>query len=184
MGITSNLAPFFQRAQIELSKNLVRAAMQAGEVAVGAVRREVVDWTSNTSARKTGALARSFHAVFRSASSDKISVGAFSALPYARIHDEGGTIRPKKGRFLTIPNTRKAERVRARNFPEKLVFLHWPPRLPVLATIAANGKIKVQYTLVRSARITPKHYLKKAAERARGPVLKIFAEAFRRSLEG
>lgn len=50
-----------------------------------------------------------------------------TALPYAQIHQEGGTIHPVHARALAIPLTVEAERVGSpRQFPRRLVML-WRP---------------------------------------------------------
>jgi hypothetical protein len=187
MPIESTIARYFGRVRVELHKETMRAALAAAEYTASNVRREIFDWTSRTSTRKSGALARSFQPEVKGNGRDQLSAGVFSSNVYANIHEHGGRIFPKKGKYLAIPITKKASRFMPRNFPEPLVFLHWPPRAPVLATVkikgAGFGKITAQYILRTHVRITKKGYLQKAEKASADGVEKIFGAAFRRAIE-
>lgn len=87
-----------------------------------------------------------------------MQIGGATA-PYARIHEEGGTIRPKKGRFLTIPL--RAAMVRtgiargtARSFANTFVARS---RRGALLIFQKTGKsIKPLFALVKSVTIPPR----------------------------
>ncbi len=178
--VTSKLGALAKRVQRVQQVALTRAALKAAEHAAGQIRREVASWTSRTSTRKTGALARSFVGVLVKSGAEGIRAEAKSSLPYARIHDQGGIIRPKGGKYLTIPITPAARRRRARDFPG-LVFIHKKPHLPVLALVS-KGVVRPQYILRTSVRITAKHYIQKATDTSREACRKIIEDAVRQLL--
>lgn len=64
---------------------------------------------------KTGALIRSIKYRLEG---DQIVVSAGSkSIPYARIHHEGGVIRPRIAKYLAIPLTKKAALYSAKDYP-------------------------------------------------------------------
>lgn len=81
-------------ARVEMLKETLRL----GQVAAGEVSRSV---RSKLALDPTGRLARSF-LVTAEDKGDIVSSTAASGLPYAAIHDQGGTIRAKK-KYLAIP---------------------------------------------------------------------------------
>lgn len=54
-------------------------------------------------ATRTGGLKRSFQMKLTGRTLKSMRLSVVSDSPYAAIHEYGGTIRPKKGRYLTIP---------------------------------------------------------------------------------
>lgn len=53
--------------------------------------------------RRTGRLAQSFTGEVAGATIGSLVMRYGTNVPYAKIHEYGGTVRPKKGRYLTIP---------------------------------------------------------------------------------
>lgn len=102
-------------------------------------------------------------------------------LQYAGVHQWGGTITPKKGKFLAIPLTKDAQMAGSpRNFPRPLtpiigknggVLIETPPRRPrpkgSTAVTAGKGKKKpppstagkAQYALVKRVKIPARPFL-------------------------
>lgn len=179
MKVTTDLAKVAAALEGRFGPELAQGILAASEVAAGSIRREIANWTSHTDHRKTGALMRSFVPAFKKADGMLVA-GAYSNLKYAAIHEDGGVIRAKK-RALTIPLTPEAERKRARAWGNKLFIVKRNGRPPFLAEKTAGG-IKPQYLLVPSVRITPKHYIAKAAKACQGQVNSIMEQAVEKAL--
>jgi phage gpG-like protein len=74
----------------------------------------------------------------------KFTASAGSALPYAGIHERGGTIRPKTGRFIPVPLNLEAKRLRETHkgsLSSLPMFVMRTPRGKLLLV----GKSKVRY---------------------------------------
>jgi hypothetical protein len=112
---------------------------------------------------RTGTLRRSIEQRSR-ARGKKITGTIGSRLPYAKIQEEGGTVRPKKGQYLTIP-TQFAKtaagvvRGGARSFAN--TFIQRSKRGNLLIFQKTGDGIIPLFLLVKSVRIKPKHYLRK-----------------------
>jgi len=129
------------------------------------------------SKRSTGMLAGSFNAVPVIMSGDEITAGAYSPLPYAAIHEEGGRVTPKQSKSLAIPLTKKAFNTGSpRKWSgKKLVYL--PPKpgagpkaAGVFATERRGGKMVAEYMLRYFVDIKPRGYISQAATEA-APVI-------------
>jgi hypothetical protein len=177
--VVSNIDRLASQLERKLGPKMAQATMRAGEVVAGQIRREISAWTSNTSTKKSGALARSFQTKLVKTEGGNVEVGVYSSLPYARIHERGGVIRPKNGKFLTIPISPQAQRTTARRFPEPLFYLHRPPAHPVLAEQLGGDRVQAHYILRTSVRIAAKGYLTKAADKS----LPVAQEIVRRALQ-
>lgn len=126
---------------------------------------------------RTGALARSFHPVFIGREGNTVSAVVRSELVYARIQDEGGTIKPK-GRFLAVPlpNVRLPVGKWPRDFnpPLTLIPRKGKPSLLVKITGLRKNFIGPQmgkkwtplFVLVRSVTLRGRGYVNRAALRS------------------
>lgn len=94
------------------AKALRRAAEDIGKEALKIVREE----TKSAYPGGSGRLLRSWRAVRSQASNNLVNVSVVSSVPYARIRDTGGTIRPKRTKYLTVPIHPAAKGRRARSF--------------------------------------------------------------------
>ena len=79
----------------------------------------------------------------------------------ARVHNFGATIRPKNGKYLAIPATKEALRAGSpRNFPFKLTFIKFTPRLAAWVLKPVNkDTFTVQYWLVTEVTIPPREFM-------------------------
>lgn len=129
-------------------------------------------------------LAGSFKAQFtENKRGDIIEMGAYSHLPYASIHEEGGKI-TAKDKLLTIPLTDAARDYRAREYPVPLFFLrskkkHISNVVGVLAEETRDPKdpIKPVYALAKWVTIPPTYYIIKAARKLKRPLAQIAKES-------
>jgi len=79
-----------------------------------------------------------------------------SNLAYAGLHQFGGTIRPKKGKFLTIPATKEAKRYPARRFRTPL---HAVVNRRGTAGVLLDDNDVVQYYLVKKVTVPARPFL-------------------------
>jgi len=181
--VESNLQAFASKFGIRLTRQLISDSKTVLQHVSGNIRTEINAWTSRTSERKTGALARSFRpGVMQRGGA--IEMGVYSDLPYARIHETGGVITPKNGKYLTIPISPTARLKAAREWTN-LKFVHHPPHNPVLATTTKGGKvIKPHYILVKSVKITPKKYITKASRRSALMVSELLKRPIQIAIDG
>lgn len=93
-------------------------------------------------------------------------VEVFSNLPQARLHEFGGTVRPKRAKYLSIPLTREAKRAGSpRRFKGKLKFrpLRKGTVRGVLYTQPKKGAVVSQFLLVTQAVIPARPFLAPSA---------------------
>lgn len=115
---------------------------------------------------RTGALRRSIRgdAVARGHKVHAI-VGAYT--PYARMHEEGGTLRPKAAQYLTVP-TQHAQtaagvvRGGARSFGNTFVRRTKGGTLAIFQR--RGGRAVPLFWLVKSVKVKAKHYLRSGLE--------------------
>jgi hypothetical protein len=188
--VTSNLEKVRAELVRRFGDDFTQKVLLAAEVAASAIRKEVADWTGKTSARKTGALARSFKPMIVTETENVaglgvklsgVAAGAYSNLKYAAIHEEGGPITAKGG-ALTIPITPQAQRRRARDWGDQLVLIRKPGHLPILAS-KEGDRIKPQYILKKRVYISGKGYIAKAAEASRDEVEAIIRDGVQASID-
>lgn len=187
--VTSNVGGVAARFEKLWGPTLGAGVLKASEFASGEIRRQIAAWTSNTSARKTGALMRSFRPSLKR-EGNQIAGGAFSTLPYARIHNDGGTIKPKRGRALAIPMNPQAERRPPRAW-QGLILLHHPPHLPVLVRLIGgpgkgregSSRMQLMFVLKARVRIKPKHYIARATDIVQPVVREIVQTALREAAD-
>jgi len=98
---------------------------------------------------------------------DYVLVGSFG-VPYARIHEYGGVIRPKRAKYLTIPIHERSRGKTVQRKPRdfELTFFRSPKTNKLLAADKTNGDIL--FFLTKRVRIKPKRYIKKALDANRG----------------
>lgn len=161
--------------------------LASAEVAASEIRRQISSWPAAESglSTKTGRLARSFVPIpLREATSDglRITGGVKSDLPYARIQDQGGTIRPHTAQYLAIPLTPAARRTSPRMMLD-LVCIRKKGRDPILARIVGKGKrqrILPMYALKGQVTLKGHKYIAAAEVIAAPKIQQIMLSALRR----
>lgn len=133
-----------------------RLALQLAQVASGELARAARDRLDKN---PTGRLARSFKPRVL-VTGDEVSGAAISDLVYARIHDQGGDIRPRRRKFLAIPLAGVRRGQRPREFPRKLAFIKTGPSAVLAETVGKGKRARLvpRYALVKSARIRATGY--------------------------
>lgn len=96
-----------------------------------------------------------------------------SDVPYARVQEEGGTIRPRRGKFLAIPNSLTGAGVSRYASPRDVPGLRFVPTRGgasgMLVRDVGRGKsarIEVMFWLVRQVTLKPKRYLADGLDQA------------------
>lgn len=103
----------------DLNKDILRIV---GRLAVRQIQRRIREQRVTPHTRKAGVTLVERGLLQRSIKSEpkgnRVVISAGGAnVPYARIHHEGGIIRPKRAQYLTIPLTPKAKQFTARDYP-------------------------------------------------------------------
>lgn len=130
----------------------------------------------------TGALARSWE-IEIAVTSRGAQGGVRSPLPYARIHNQGGIITPKRGRYLAIPIGRTPRGMQARHDPTPLAA--WRSRAGnLILWSTGNGAPEPRYVLKESVRIPATHYLDIAIRSAQDDAIRALEDAVSAALSG
>lgn len=109
----------------------------------------------------TGALRRSI--TMRAEGQQIVLTAGGPGVPYAVIHEFGGTIKPVRRVWLTVPAKRKFVRRRAREFNLRFIEIK-KGRLAALIDPRAPKGDQVAYWLVKSVRIPSRPYFVPAAK--------------------
>ena len=143
---------------------------------------------SRSSVSGSSGLAGSWKTVFVGSSTEIVEVGAYSHLPYAAIHEEGGRI-DAKTKLLTIPLTDPARDYGAREFPKPLNFIPAGPNakeniVGVLAEESGDPKdpVKAHYALAEWVKIPATHYISEAASGIEGDVAEVLKDTILRDV--
>jgi phage gpG-like protein len=101
-------------------------------------------------------------------------------VPYARIHQFGGVIRPTRAKALAIPLTDKARKMGSpKNWPEGTLFKHKGEKSFTLCEkVGKKGKLVAHYVLLKSVKIPGRPYVMVQAED-----VKVFSQIVRRNLK-
>ncbi len=154
-----------ERLSANMIKNMEKPMLQAAEI----VRGEIVQ----AAPVGTGALRRSFRSALVQTGSKTITAGVFSDLPYARIQNTGGTIRPKTVKNLAIPLTPEARKLWPRDWaPGDLVF-----QIRRGKKLLFDRSNRLQYVLKSSVTIKGSGYLDTAAANSKDAVAQHLADA-------
>ena len=103
-----------------------------------------------------------------------------SNLAYARIHELGGTIRPRRAKYLTIPLPATltaqsgASRGRARDFRDTFIKRSKAGNLIIFRE--NGGSITPLFVLKKSVSIPARPYLRPAMERGASYIIKLFRD--------
>ena len=129
-------------------------------------------------------LARSFvaHVGFVAQQDDEVSARTFSPLPYARIQDSGGTIKPRTAKALAIPMSATARTMWPRDWPEEQLRLIVLRGKAFLVERVGKGKLIFHYVLKPEVKITGKGYVEEARKKALPQVDQMMRQAVARLL--
>ena len=164
-----------------LRANTKKMALAAGRLLRTNIATEVDRFAENP----TGALADSFVVLVgpsKEGETPKAQVTIESTKPYAGIHERGGIIRPRNSKYLAIPLTPMARKIRPRMWGGRLFGITSKRGNRLLVTRRAGGGVKPQFLLRRSVRIKKKAYVTKALARSRPMLRNLMAIQIRASL--
>lgn len=167
--------------QKELGPSTLRAALH-----LEGVTREVVMTTFTRN--PTGNLARSYKATLIRTGKQS-AAGVYSDAPHARIHDRGGTIKPRTGKNLPVPLSARARNTRGlwpRHWPKGQLFMLRSKAGKILLASRGRGrraKLIFHYVLKPSVQISGKQYLRAAVNKARSGIAKILGDSVRLAVE-
>ena len=170
----------------ELRSELLKAL---GRVGVEAERQAALNATTRLNVR-TGRLRASIRSrILGKGKNVAVSVSAGGGrgskeVKYARIQEEGGTVVPRNGQWLSIPvgDNLTAAGVARIPSPRMVSGLYFVPgRSGNLLAFAPGGRL--MFVLVKSVRITAKHYLRDGVKAAARSVPTEVNAAVRRVLE-
>lgn len=164
----------YQRGDLKIfQKHLGEAkgkmALETANLLTSEVRDSIAGWTSTSRYNLSrGRLAESFKPTLQHRGKQVVSYGTLSKSRYAHIQDQGGTIRPVRRKFLTIPLTAEARSKSALDYGDTLFG---PAK--IFGTLLlfkrvgrSNDVIRPQYILRTSVTIKAKGYLETALRRA------------------
>lgn len=160
---------FVEELEIGLKKATPRALALYGGRLINRIKHEINVFAKDPS----GALAKSFRLRIRRGG-ELGSMSVLSDSRYAAIHETGGTIKPRRANYLTIPLTPRARKFKARIFPGVLFAFKSKRGKLLLAQKTGRRKIKIHYVLKKSVRIRAKHYLSDATSKSVGDAERTF----------
>lgn len=173
--VNNGVGVFVAAFKGKLPELLEGGVFKCAQIAAGEIRRAIYA----TFRGRTGELARSFHETFLGDAKDGIrSAGALSDLVYAPIQDEGGTVVPKRGKYLAIP-------LPGANVP----FGKWPRDyakgdLHFIKSKAGNALLadptgKPIFALKTSVRLKGRGYIRAAADAASPKMAEVMGESIK-----
>lgn len=186
---------FLQKLNRHIKEDMRRPLMRAAQFVIGNIRRSIKLWLNESSftGKRTGQLERSFHPDVVQDKEGRVTVGVYSRLEYARIHEEGGVIRPKEKRNLAVPfpNARVTIGKWPRHYGkgELVLIIRGHGKAPLLAkvhqqVVSARGKVRSGemleplFMLLPFVRIRPKRYVTRAAEMSKEGVEKLLGDHY------
>lgn len=174
------------RFQLELAQgiawktqdNIRKIFAQKGGLARSAITRRAMGNTARTSGAG-GGLFNSVQVERPAGGAVSVSVGG-PGTPYAAVHEYGGVITPKKGKYLTIPFQPRFVGTRAREF--NLFFDQddeWGPVLRLDAYRGDGDDDSIAFLLRRRVRIPARPYLRPAIdETTKDPAVRAMMKRF------
>jgi hypothetical protein len=159
----------------------------AMSIAANEVRNVMIKNVSGRNLKvRSGHLRRSIHYQVIERSKQLIAVigsgvGIGERVKYANIQETGGVIRPKRGKYLTVPldaaRTRAgASRGSARDFPNTFV------RNNIIYQKTGKKTIVPLFALVRSVTIKPSRYLSDTAKEVKTKVVDVMINFIKRQM--
>ena len=177
------LVSYLKNLNEELNQGLLKVGFDMISIATIEIERAVRKSIKPSKYPKRGSggggLAGSFEETLvadrRGGVSHEVTIGTYSALPYADIQDRGDKIK-SKGPMLAIPLTSEAINTGSPfNWPADA--LHWVPgksRGKKKKSYFVDDQNQAQYALRNEVKIKGKKYLQKATKRSRPKMEKLF----------
>lgn len=171
---------------------LMRAFRQAAVVVERKLKMNVTD---NILHRRSGHLAQSIQtSVYQDGASvvtARIGSGVANnrRMPYAEIHEDGGTITPKKAKWLTIPleaaltPSGVPKKASAREWKNTFVGKSKGGALIIFQKVGKKTLVPL-YVLKKSVRIPARHYMSETLEASKNYFLMAVRGSIERSLNG
>ncbi len=162
-----NLADQLLAIESGITKRTVQR-MTAASIALNrAIRREARGGTLKGGRGKLAQSWKEFPVRIRGG--NQVEGGAASDAPYARIQEDGDTIRPVTAGALTIPLTDDARRKRARDYAD--LFLYRSPLGKAflarqMKRSGGRGTLELVYLLLKQVTLKPTRYITKAEKAA------------------
>lgn len=108
-------------------------------------------------------------------------------IPYADIHETGGTIRPKNAKYLTIPAKANKTSAGQTRFTAKELFSAYAGKLyfsngALILKKSARAKGKVMFWLKKQVKIPARRYLSRTLEETQRKIVKILLTGVRQGL--
>lgn len=177
-------------------QTMTSAGIFAAKYVIEELKNEIDNSTSGSPWPQSKKLRRSFFPIFHQ-TKNGYTLDIRSELLYASIQNDGGTITAKRSRYLTIPLTKRARSLRARDFPN-LVFLTSKAGNKILAEVInkkagrdslgrrtkARTKIIPHYLLKTSVTIPAKNYIENTMQKTSPMVQKIISDALAEKFVG
>ncbi|GMB00921.1 phage virion morphogenesis protein [Pelosinus sp. IPA-1] len=117
------------------AKNTKRYQNAKSQGKASIMRRESLKAMSNKILSRSGDLKKS---ITFDAQNDRVLVGPGGGIPYARIHQLGGVIRPKKANALMVPCGNRILRLKSVTIPARPYLIVPTSEIPLLASITIN----------------------------------------------
>jgi phage gpG-like protein len=129
--------------------------------------------------KKTRNLSRSIHMEVEQSTAKNATVSIGTDVEYAAIHEFGGTITPKTGRYLAIPASSEGEQyIQPSNFPRRLHFLPGAG-----GGVLLDDDDVVHYILRTSVTIPASPYLRPAADEKEDEAVRAIAAALKTQMD-
>jgi hypothetical protein len=167
-----------------LAKNMVKTLEEGAVKSAKVIQMEIGHGIDRWADKPTGKLERSFkirrHPTKSLSGLTIMAAAVISDSVYWKIHEYGGTITPKRSRYLTIPVTPMARKLPARHWPRGTLFKP-KGKFVLMSKTGRGGRAQTQFILRDSVRIHGKHYVRLAVERARPKFTNIMNDALKRA---
>lgn len=117
------------------AKNTKRYQNAKSQGKASIMRRESLKAMSNKILSRSGELKKS---ITFDAQNDRVLVGPGGGIPYARIHQMGGVIRPKNAKALMVPCGNRILRLKSVTIPKREYLVVPSSEVPLLAGITVD----------------------------------------------
>jgi HK97 gp10 family phage protein len=171
IGTDELLAKFRALGEAAQGENLALATLAGGMVVLDAAKKNVKD----QGLMRTRTLSRSLTQEVEEQSPEHVTVAIGTNLVSAKIHEYGGTITPKNGKYLAIPLSKTA---RAAGSPRKFPLVLHLVKGGSGNLVLVSDEGEAHYVLMKSVYIPAKPYLRPAYDENVAEAQKTIAGVF------